>query len=535
MKPICLVAGCCLLLALLTIDAAGNFPRLPEGPGLTIDESFNVEVGTFLVRAEAQYGLAALSPASQTEIFGQSLNDHPPLGRVALGLSNVLVTAVLRPDGGDATLGTAAAARPAAAVAFALTVLLTGWCVRRWSGDAAGFWAALALATTPRAFGHAHIASLETFVGLTYAVATFAVADLWANRPTGKSAAVCGVLWGLCLLTKIQAVLWPVPVGVWALACFRKDAVGPLAITAASGLAVFFVGWPYLWIDPIEHVAEYFGRAGDRITLHVFFAGERYADRGVPVLYAPVMFVLTQPLVWLIGGMLGAVAAVRGPVAETRSRDEDAAVSRRRWRLLLAAAVFPVLFFAAPNFATYDGVRLFLVAYPIWACVCGVGMAQLTERLRVRVRNFDRFRPREVAAGVAFGLLIVQSPVWLSHYNLLIGGTRGAAALGMEPTYWGDSLTRSVWDTIPQDSRVAIAPTLHQFQVPYLASQTPAIARRRLTLEAWTPETTADVVLVFRRRADLPPSLAGAFERDPGAVRTWDGVPLTAVIPADDP
>ena len=516
MKPVALVAAVCLLLTLLTIDPAGNFLSLPAGPGLTVDESFNVEVGTYLVRAEAVFGLGAILPSSQIEIFRGSLNDHPPLGRLALGLVNVWITDLFDVPGEHREYGSTAAARVASAMAFALTVLLVGWVARRWLGHAAGFWAALVLATTPRAFGHAHIASLETFVGLTYAAGVFAVVELWGKRPTWRTGVVCGAFWGLCLLTKIQAVLLPIPVGLWALWFFRSKAVAPLAAMAGAGLVVFFVGWPYLWDAPVEHFREYFGRAGDRITLHLWFAGERYGDREVPVVYAPLMFVLTQPVVWLAGGVWG----VRRTVA---AGGDD--VLGRRLVLLVASALFPVLFFAMPNFATYDGVRLFLVAYPIWAVVAGFGLAELSARVS------PKLRPRIAAAVVAFGLLVLQSPLWLSHYSLLVGGTRGADALGFETTYWGDSLTRDVWQAIPEDSTVAVAPVLHQFQLESMAKQTPAIRERRLTLVPWSEGVAADFVVAFRRRADLPAELFDVFDDAETVVKTWDGAVVAAVVP----
>jgi hypothetical protein len=35
-------------------------------------------------------------------------------------------------------------------------------------------------------------------------------------------------------------------------------------------------------------------------------------------------------------------------------------------------------------------------------------------------------------------------PQTLSHYSVLVGGVRGAAALGMEPTYWWDAMDSDV-------------------------------------------------------------------------------------------
>ena len=36
--------------------------------------------------------------------------------------------------------------------------------------------------------------------------------------------------------------------------------------------------------------------------------------------------------------------------------------------------------------------------------------------------------------------LVVYAPQWLSYYSPAVGGLPGAAAIGMEPTYWWDAL-----------------------------------------------------------------------------------------------
>ena len=54
-------------------------------------------------------------------------------------------------------------------------------------------------------------------------------------------------------------------------------------------------------------------------------------------------------------------------------------------------------------------------------------------------------------------------PQTLSHYNLMVGGLRGAATLGMEPTYWWDALDGDVlaWlnDHTGQGEKVAFSST----------------------------------------------------------------------------
>ena len=46
--------------------------------------------------------------------------------------------------------------------------------------------------------------------------------------------------------------------------------------------------------------------------------------------------------------------------------------------------------------------------------------------------------------------LFLYAPQWLSYYSPVIGGLRGATALGMEPTYYWDGLDRSVLDWLDQ-------------------------------------------------------------------------------------
>src|SRR5690349_7855671 len=81
------IALAALLAVVLTLDAAGDYPKLFEGPGVTLDESFNVQMGVYQWNALWTYNLALLHPESVREVFGVSHYnpDHPPLGRLWLG------------------------------------------------------------------------------------------------------------------------------------------------------------------------------------------------------------------------------------------------------------------------------------------------------------------------------------------------------------------------------------------------------------------------------------------------------------------
>ena len=233
-----LVPGCVgLLLVLLTLDASGSYPGLLPGPGITIDESFNVQQGVLLVEALRAYGLFLFDPLNAKEIFGGEgglpyLPDHPPLGRWVLGLFHHLAWTVappLDPVGPAVTV----CARVGTAVMFGLTMVLSGATAAYWFGRSAGWIAAFSVLLMPRVFGHAHLAALESTVNLTYGLAVLCLAHRFRLQPTvwmptagrqqetatGKEAppwrfggllrqvGFPGVMLGLALLTKIQGFL----------------------------------------------------------------------------------------------------------------------------------------------------------------------------------------------------------------------------------------------------------------------------------------------------------------------------------------
>ncbi|MFG0294265.1 MAG: ArnT family glycosyltransferase [Maioricimonas sp. JB045] len=506
---IALLAACAVL---ATLDAGGEVPVLGQGPGLTLDEPFNVVDSVLLVDGLLGYGIGVLDPRSWLEVFGDPgyNSDHPPLGRLLIGLGHRAGLSLFGPVDAASPFSTTCA-RLAPALAFAATVFLVGWCAGRWFGSTAGTVASLALLLMPRVFVHAHIASLETFMNLVFAGGVFYVADRWAARPSGPTwpqVGIGGLLWGLALLTKIQAVVLTIPIGLWALAMWRLRVLPRLIVLAVVGVTVFFAGWPWLWLDPVGHLQQYLGRAADRAILYCFYFGERYADRDVPWHYSFVMFAITVPLGLQLLGLAGGLVKA----------DADATARSRVW-LLLLTIVCTLAFFALPGITVYDGTRLFLVVSPVWAVLIGRGASLLLDGLKRRTNA--------TVAGAVLALLLAAQgwglvalhPVQLSYYNLLAGGTRGAAGLGMELSYWGDSLTRSflsdVAEAVPPGSVIDVAPVLHPSYLAVLQMQ-PALQRtengqpanRQLRAYDDVNRDQIRYAVVFRRRADPWKSLA---------------------------
>ncbi len=544
------IAAAALLAVVLTLDAAGDYPKLFEGPGVTLDESFNVQMGVYQWKALQTYNLALLHPDSVREVFGaRNYNpDHPPLGRVWLGIWHDLVEWLFPP--GDHPVDengirfVTDCARVGSATAFALTVLLIGVMATKWYGRTAGIVASVSLVLMPRVFAHAHLASLETFLNLTYSAAVLAVAHWWRVEPVAVAASLreagsprgarrlrwaipvlTGVLFGFALLSKMQAILIPPVIGLWALWHWRVHAIKPLLIFGLVGVVVFFIGWPWLWLDPVKNFREYFARTTSRAVLNCYYLGQVWADKEVPWHYPFVMFAVTVPVGLHLLGVLGAATKLTRSVSEGESptalRLRFGLHGEPREQLVLAAVLFPLALFALPGVAVYDGERLFLISYPMWAVLIGRGAEVVMNHLRQKTESGQW---KILAGGRARGAIvtlclltqsigvIAMHPCQLSYYNLLVGGSRGADWFGFERTYWGDSVTRSfqrkIAAAVSEGSTIEVSPVLHQFQLAELLKQSPILRARGIQLVAGSENrrTRTSAVageLFFCRKADL--------------------------------
>ena len=526
---------------LVTLDPADYRPNLPQGPGITLDESFNVQMGVYLVESIRGFGLGILDPQSAQEVFGNPAYnpDHPPLGRLWLGVFHEISRAVTPVESGDNPFVTIHA-RTGSAFAFALTVFLVGvFATLRW-GFPAGVTSSISLAGMPRLFGHAHLASLETFMGLTWTVAILGAIHLWARRPESRSddlstsrlntvrnieqprdkaAILCGLFVGLALLTKMQAVLLPPLLTVWAFWHWRFSALRPLGVCGVTTVIVFVVGWPWLWLDVFGHLIEYFGRTTGRVSLNVWYLGQVFKDVEAPWHFPWVMTLVTVPVGILLLAAVGLWGARRRILS-------DPATS-----LIVGSVVAPLVLFSLPGVAVYDGARLFLIAFPGIALLAGVGVSGFHKWLVAREWPARPILGILLATQVAG--VMTTTPYYLSYYNVAVGGTPGAERLGFEVSYWGDSYSRDFFhkmtEAVPDNAIVQVTPVLHQFQlaeierqVPMLASRTSPTGRRVWLDPADKPlapyrnrglsagmggsSIPSEFLAVFHRRADAPSS-----------------------------
>lgn len=343
----------------------------------------------------------------------------------------------------------------------------------RTHGQAAGLGAVAALLLLPRVFAHAHFASFDGPLTAAWVIAWAAFAPALRGR---LAAAAWGVALGLTLSSKATGWFAPLPFVLWALAYRERAAVRALAIGLPTALVVFYLLNPPLWHAPLQGMAAFV-----HLNTHRGF--------DVPIQFLGRVYDLRHPLPWYNTLVWTAITVPVGTLALALVGVTDAV---RRWRedrmgvLLVGHWAVLVVVRALPVAPPHDGIRLFLPSFAFLAALAGVGVAAVLRRagaagagasqlpapntggapapVALPQRNAARrplaAAPRPRVAAAAMVLLYVGSaaslvwyaPQWLSYYNLLIGGLRGASAAGMEPTYYWDALDRSTLDWLAQNT-----------------------------------------------------------------------------------
>lgn len=544
------IAAFCLAAARINPGLVDS--SLPDGPGLTLDESFNIGQGVYLFESFLDKGPLLFTPAGAADVFGAEgyLPDHPPLARFMLGGAHQL-TAWLIP-GAELALFNVPAARLGSCFFLALTVLLLMEFVRRRYGLATAVLSAVCLLLMPRVIGHARIAAQETTTTFFWLLAVVPLLTWWTSDrpPTLRQTFVSGLLFGLLMAAKIQSVFLPPVLLVWSLYQHRTRSLLPLTVWGVTGFVVFWVLWPWLWLDPIDHLLQYVIKTKERPTLYVWYLGRRYADQQVPFHYPFVMLLATTPLM---------VTLAFGWRLLQRRLD-------RVEQLALATVVFPLFVFALPGTPVYDSARLFLVVTPLLALLAARGCVSIWQTLPEEVTRPGRSAappPDRVAAAadaalnappaspgrgrrltavaiyVAAVVITVPGyrgwqPYCLEEYALTVGGPRFAVEkLGLEASYWAEGLNAEFWRQVPPDATVYVTPVSHQFQLTDVQQLVPIVQQRNISLQPflYDPTQQRGLLLQLHRLADLPPGLRDV---PPGATvvaeATYRGVVMARLV-----
>jgi 4-amino-4-deoxy-L-arabinose transferase-like glycosyltransferase len=425
------------ILAAMAIIAGINYH------GLTYDEPIYAGFGARSAQWAADFFTSIfdgtfrqhISTAAINKAWFSTIDMQPPLVQVLSGLSHILL---------GEHLGGLLAPRLPSALLFALAVGTLFWLTEKAFNREAAFFAAIGLILLPNFFGHAHFTSLDVPVSaliLLTAAAFYAASE----ERSWNLALLAGLFMGLALLTKLNAAFLIGILLIWA-AVFHPPMIlrGAIAFFIVSPI-IFFIGWPWLWHDTPAHLKGYLFFHLQHYPVLVYYLGELHEY--APWHYPFVMTAVTTPAVFLLLMLIGIIHGASGRSAYEKKK-VNSSFAAGRWLLIICALGY-LIPSAMPFAPKYNGVRLFLPAFPFLMGLAGGGLAFLHGtllRLLGRIGSLariERFRGK-LAFVLILGLLLPAVvglsrvyPYEQAYYNALVGGPAGAQKRGFETTYWG--------------------------------------------------------------------------------------------------
>jgi 4-amino-4-deoxy-L-arabinose transferase-like glycosyltransferase len=442
---------------------------------------------------------------------------HPPVYALVGLMGDVLAP----------TWETLPRARLGPMIVFSITCgAVFSFCRARW-----GLWAGLAAAGTwvfqPHLFALAHYATYDGLLTSFWTgslIAFFAAVEHQGPRAAGNPrwrwVAVFGIVLGAAMGTKLTGWLLPVPFLIWV--AIYRDRRGLRALAAGILLALILLVLliPTWWHNPLLGFDQFFQSNLTRATttpLKTLFLGTIYETPtgSLPWFNTALWTLMVTPIGILVLGLIGIFRALE------RGRSDPAGV------LVVTHWGFLMVLRALPHMPGHDAVRQFLPAFGILALLAGLGAELVARRLRTWGRLIIVAAIVEGGASVA-----LMMPVPLSYFSPLVGGLPGAAAIGMEPTFYWDALTPEILDWLnvhtSADQKVMFA--RYPTSLLYLRQQ------HRLNVKIMPHEPGVWAWYVLQNR----PGALRRMERyllahgHPATVYRKGGVPLIWVFPYRD-
>jgi hypothetical protein len=328
---------------------------------------------------------------------------------------------------------------------FSLAVATAYGTLRRRLSEGAGLVGALLLASCPRLVPEVCFALIDGPLA-SLSVLAFCAFLHATDRRSAAGAAGFGVAIGLATATKLTGWFLPIPYIAWTIWLGRRDGLRTLCIAAPVAAAILFavnVGW---WPNPVDGLIGFFRSNLTRdktIPIATLFLGKVYPF-SLPWYNTLVWMFFAAPAGALLLGSLGIVRS-----ASTFFREPLGCLLVLNWGLIMAIRAMP----QAPG---HDGVRQLVVPLAFLCLLAGYGF----DAISAWAADWSKPMLRRAAPAALGALAIVESvgadllyhPQELSYYSPLVGGLPGATRLGMEPTYFWDSLTPDVLAWIDENT-----------------------------------------------------------------------------------
>ena len=281
-----------------------------------------------------------------------------------------------------------------------LWFLIGGFCCYllawRLSGDRlAALLVMLLFLLSPRLYAHSFFNSKDAVFA-----SAFVMALLVASRAFDKDSVGayrwCGAAAGLLVNLRVMGVVLFAVVLVfraWAwlraeVGAARRRVLATTGVFALWGGVVLFISLPYLWEDPVGRLAEMVVVLADHpTTIDELFRGQVFSSAALPWDYVLHWFVISQPPVTLLLGLLGLGVlglAAQGVVRRGTDPGRGLGAAELRFGVLLATCfALPLVAFVLLRPTTLDGWRHFYFLHGpfcLLATFALMGLRQLSAR-----------------------------------------------------------------------------------------------------------------------------------------------------------
>ena len=280
---------------------------------------------------------------------------------------------------------------------------------------------------------------------------------------------------------------------------------------------------PWLWLHTFTRLYERFFDYSVKTTnnpIPLWYWGNLYAN-DTPWHYPVVMVLITVPAAILVCFLWYLVKTLKNPKKEHKAF------------FIFLNFITPLLVITLPLAQGYDGIRLFMPAFPFIALLAGAGFADICRVIPgILWKNKNTFQKQLAFKIILFIMVFIPiawnlfsiSPYHLAYYNELIGGIPGAKKAGMETVYWCETITPEFLEEINHElfpgSRIK---TLAMPEEPLLYYQKLGMLRNDVTVGGKPPYDFH----ILQARQGMFHSIEWKFYReDPITQNSVYGVPL---------
>lgn len=391
-----------------------------------------------------------------------------------------------------------------------------------------------------RVLGHDGLAASLMMVSALAAMVFFT-----SEKPGYGALALSAIAAGLAILAKSTAFFMLPFVGFISITIpLYRRAPGQLKQNLlhllAWGLGVgltFVIFWPALWVAPVTTLQEMVQglqqAAEEPHNRGSFFWGQPVPDPGPTFYWIAAYFRLTAitTIGLILGGAYFLTAGKRGS-GDSRQYTLGGYVSQTKLSLILLYA-FIIFYLAFLSFGSKKQDRYITPILPMASLAAGAGYVWLAGQLpRPRWQNVALAGVVAGQGAIAWG----SAPYFLTHYNLLAGGSRVAPHMLL--VGWGEGLDLAAGylNRQPDSDTLRVSAWYHSAFEPYFRGQAVETAGDEKISRSPKPALAAQYVVLYinQIQRQMPtPGLIQYYQSFPPAhVVAINGIDYAAIYPS---